>query len=135
MLRQDNIHIDAYGDDSPVHEHIRYGKRGKPLHRKGEIIWDKVKVDVKDVDRKLRELMDSGDRYVKTLEAIDIMTDLFGVRRERVEDYEDDIEHVNEDCETRGTESFICVNKFTEYYSDSCQNDVIDLCKEIEQQS
>ena len=112
-----DYHIDAYGDDSPVHEHIRYGKRGKPLHRKGAIIWDKIKVDVKDVDRKLRELMDGSGCYVKTSEAIDILTDLFGVRRERVEDYADDIERLNEDCDARETESYIYVNKFTEYYS------------------
>lgn len=130
-----DYHIDAYGDDSPVHQRIRYGKRGKPLHRKGEIVWDKVKVDVKDVDRKLRGLMDSGDCYVKTSEAIDILTDLFGVRRERIEDYNEDIERANEDCESRGTDSYIYVHKFEEYYRDACQNDVVDLAKEIEQQS
>lgn len=130
-----DYHIDVYGDDSPVREHIRYGKRGRPLHRKGEVIWDKIKVDVRDIDHKLRKLMDGGDPYVKTNEAIDILTELFGVRRERVEDYNDDIEKINKDCSERGTDSYIYVHKFEEYYRVNGFDVVDTLVEEYVQQS
>lgn len=124
--------VDAYADLSGVTQAIRYGKRGKPLHRKGEIIFDKKPFEVTDIDRKVFELYDAGDKCYDEAEVINILSDIFGVSKGSIEEYQDLIDEYNESCSDRGCGNFLYVNKFEEYYSDSCQNDVVDLAKEIE---
>ena len=114
----DNYLIDAYADISGITHAIRYGKRGKPLRRKGEVIFDKKPFEVTDTDRKVFELYDTGNKfYDNEAEVIDILSDIFGVSKGSVEEYKDLIDDYNQSCSDRGCDNFLFVNKFVEYYS------------------
>jgi len=121
---KDNYYIDAYADLSGTTYAIRYGKRGKPLHRKGHVIFDKKTVEVTDTDRKVFELYDTGNKYYNNeSEVIDILSDIFGVSKASVDEYKDLIDDYNQACSDRGCDNWLSVNKFVEYYS-------VDIWKE-----
>lgn len=113
-----NYLIDAYADLSGITHTIRYGKRGKPLRRKGAVIFDKKPFEVTDTDRKVFELYDTGNKfYDNEAEVIDILSDIFGISKSSVDEYQDLIDDYNQSCSDRGCDNFLFVNKFVEYYS------------------